>query len=325
VLIKRFSLDHKGGKKGVTLAELGQKYGVTRERIRQIEEAAFTALRKRIQTGVGKEVFDFLRTELDTAGGVKKEAAIREALEARFGESIGDLPLRFLLEVEGSFGFYSEDKDFHDFWYRGEKQREAAKTLIDRAGKYLAQHKDEALKARNFPAVIPALARETNVSESVGMNYLSISKKFGTSIYGDFGLTEWPEINPKTVRDRAYLILKEAKSPLHFREIAQLIKERRFDDKKVHASTAHNELIKDDRFVLVGRGIYGLREQGFTPGTAREVISKILKNEGPQHPQDLIKLVLKERLFKENTILLNLQNKKLFRRLEDGRYSAHQV
>jgi hypothetical protein len=325
VLVKRFSLDHKGGKKGVTLAELGEKYGVTRERIRQIEEAAFVALRKRIHSGVGKEVFDYLHSELESAGGIKRETVIREALERHFGEKIGELPLRFLLEMDGSFGFYSEDKDFHDYWYRGEKNREAAQNLIDKAGKYLAQHKEEVLHARNFPALLPALSREFTASEGVGMNYLSISKKFGTSIYGDFGLTDWPEINPKTVRDRAYLILKEAKKPLHFREIAELIKSRRFDDKKVHASTAHNELIKDERFVLVGRGIYGLREHGFTPGTAREVISKILKNEGPQHPTELVKLVLKERLFKENTILLNLQNKKLFQRLEDGRYSTHQA
>jgi len=83
----------------------------------------------------------------------------------------------------------------------------------------------------------------------------------------------------------------------------------------------HNELIKDDRFVLVGRGTYGLREFGILPGTAREVITHFLQNQYALASRDLVKLVLQQRQFKENTLLLNLQNRKYFKRLPDGKYT----
>src|SRR3989344_935159 len=324
VLAKRFSLDGKS-KRGMTLAQLGEKYGVPRERIRQIEEAAFGAVRKKIAAGAGREVFGYLREAVDNQGSVRKEDGLMKEVEERFGIKLQPLQLRFLLEADGSFGFYSEDKDFYDFWHRGPKALSAAKGLIDKTHRHLAQKKEEVLANKNFGAILPVLAKYFNVSDAVGLNYLAISKKFGVNQYGDFGLMEWPEINPKTVRDRAYLILKDAEKPLHFRDIADFIKERRFDGKSVHASTVHNELIKDGRFVLVGRGIYALAEHGFTPGAAREVIQRILKESGPLHPKNLVQLVLKERLFKENTVLLNLQNKKLFKRLSDGRYHVSQA
>ena len=68
---------------------------------------------------------------------------------------------------------------------------------------------------------------------------------------------------------------------LNFREISEAINRTNFVGRAAHPQTVHNELIKDPRFVLVGRGIYGLSEHGFKPGIAREIISQILKEEGP--------------------------------------------
>jgi hypothetical protein len=39
----------------------------------------------------------------------------------------------------------------------------------------------------------------------------------------------------------------------------------------------HNELIRNKDFVLVGRGIYALKEWGYEPGTVSHVIEAILK------------------------------------------------
>ncbi|MDP1689342.1 MAG: hypothetical protein Q8L47_04425, partial [bacterium] len=155
--------------------------------------------------------------------------------------------------------------------------------------------------------------------------HLSLSRKFGVNNYGDYGLTEWPEINPKTIRDRAHLVLKKSNKPAHFRDIAKQVGARKFDNRPVFASTVHNELIKDKRFVLVGRGVYGLTEQGYRPGTTREVIADILKLKGPLSASSVLKLVLSERQFKESTVLLNLQNRKYFRRLENGTYHVSEA
>jgi predicted Zn-ribbon and HTH transcriptional regulator len=138
------------------------------------------------------------------------------------------------------------------------------------------------------------------------------------------GLAEWAEIQPKTVRDRIYLALKKRGEPLHFRTIAQLINQPGVKVRPASAPTVHNELIKDGRFVLVGRGIYALAEHGYEPGTAKEVIQRVLKRQGPLRPRDVMLAVQKERLFKPNTILVNLQNKNHFRRQEDGTYKVRE-
>src|SRR3989344_992422 len=324
ILSRRFALVGPS-KGGLTLSELGEKYGVTRERIRQIEEAAFQSVRKKIKLGMGKPVFTFVKSYMDKQGGVASEESLLKEVSTEFGAELTPLQLHFLLEADDSYRFHSEDKDFRPFWFNDQKNFQLAKSLVQETYRHLKDRKDEVLRERNFEEVFPTIAKELNVPEAVSQNYLAISKKFGVNHYGDFGLFEWPEINPKTVRDRAYLVLKNLGRPLHFRDIATYIKERKFDDKNVHASTVHNELIKDNRFVLVGRGIYALAEHGYKPGTAREVIARILKSAGPLEVPELVELVLKERLFKQNTVMLNLQNKKLFRKLSDGRYHVNQA
>ena len=66
--------------------------------------------------------------------------------------------------------------------------------------------------------------------------------------------------------------------------------------------------------------MYSLAEFGYQPGTAKEVISSVLKKHGPLPSKEIIGLVKQQRFLKENTIIINLNNRKYFRRLNDGRY-----
>ena len=91
--------------------------------------------------------------------------------------------------------------------------------------------------------------------------------------------------------------------------------------KKAHIATTHNELIKDPRFVLVGRGLYALSEWGYINGIVKDVITKILDKSGPLTKKEIVEKVMKERYVKENTILVNLQNSKNFKKEKDGKYS----
>ena len=154
----------------------------------------------------------------------------------------------------------------------------------------------------------------------IDSNYASISKQFSANVFGEVGLVSWPEVTPRVVRDKAYLVLRRKCKPLHFEEIANLVTELGIDSKKTHPQTVHNELIKDGRFVLVGRGLYALREHGFEGGTVKEVIEKLLKSRGPLSSKEVVRLVNERKILKENTILLNLQSRKHFKRIEDGRY-----
>src|SRR5690606_1659451 len=108
-------------------------------------------------------------------------------------------------------------------------------------------------------------------------------------------------------------------SPVHFKEVAYLI--TKLFNREAHVATCHNELIKDPRFVLVGRGLYALTEWGYSSGVVRDVISEILKREGPLTKEEIIEKVLKERYVKENTILVNLQNSKNFKKDSENKYS----
>ena len=168
------------------------------------------------------------------------------------------------------------------------------------------------------------MATSSKLPREHAANYVKLSKRFVKSPFNDTGLADWSEVNPKTARDWAYLVLKRADRPMHFSEIAKLVGNHR-KQKYTNLQTVHNELIKDNRFVLVGRGLYGLREAGLIPGTAREIIAHVLKKEGPLHSREVVNRVREQRVLKEGTILINLQNKKYFECLSDGRYSVREA
>ena len=122
------------------------------------------------------------------------------------------------------------------------------------------------------------------------------------------------------MRDYAYLIIRRHGSPIHFREVAKIITD--VFKIKAHVATCHNELIKDPRFVLVGRGLYALSEWGYMSGVVKDVIRKIIEKNGPLTKAQIIEKVLKERYVKENTIIINLQNPKYFKKNKDSKYEV---
>lgn len=127
-------------------------------------------------------------------------------------------------------------------------------------------------------------------------------------------LTRWKILNPKTLKDKTIYVMKKEKVPMHFIDISNKISEYLWDSVKV--STIHNELIRNDEFVLVGRWIYALKEWGFKPGTVLDVIVWILeKNNSPMNTEDIAKKVLEVRNVKKTTIYMNLQNKDTIERV----------
>jgi DNA-directed RNA polymerase delta subunit len=120
--------------------------------------------------------------------------------------------------------------------------------------------------------------------------------------------------------DKIYLILKQEKKPLHYIEVAKLINDAVFDKKVAQPATVHNELIMDKKYILVGRGIYGLEEWGYMAGTVTEIIEAILKASGSMQKDDLIQKVLEQRMVRKTTIILSLSNKEKFSKLPTGEF-----
>ncbi len=312
-----------------TLAEIGDSKGITRERVRQIEAGALNDLNKLLQKNEGKAFVELVKAHLKNVGGIRRESLLFADLKtmvadpntANFGNKA-----RFLLEASKDLTFVPEDENVYSYWALNKADQKKAVGLVAKLVKFMKGKKSQVVSHADVDSLFSEAIKPHNLKDLVALNYISTSKEFHVNEYGDFGLAQWPEVNPRTVRDWAHLVLKKNEKPLHFQDIAKMInKVRKNSEKVAHPQTVHNELIKDNRFVLVGRGMYGLQEFGLMPGTAREVMARILKQNGPLTPKELLNLVLKERLLKKNTVMINLQNRKHFRRLDDGRYTVKSV
>ena len=161
--------------------------------------------------------------------------------------------------------------------------------------------------------------KEDGFSKDVLKNYLEVSIEIKQNTFLKWGAAKWKEISPKGTREKSYLVLKEAVKPLHFRDIAKKIDQYHLNKKKTHAQTVHNELIKDQNFVLVGRGIYALVEWGYKKGTVKDVIEEILKKSSKSlSREEILKKVLEVRRVKKSTIVINLNN--YFSKTMEGEY-----
>ncbi len=321
IIVGRFGLDKFDEPQ--TLAALGNRYGITRERVRQIEAHTSQILKKKIAGNpLLLDILERTKKFVKTSGGLAKEENLL-AHQRSFADGLTEPQLTLLLTVSGMFEYHPEDQHTWPFYFIDKANIKTALHTVDQFVKFLKSRKDEILTGR-FDEQFKAFVKKEGVAPAHLENYLQVSKKVATNPYGDTGLVEWPEIKPTTIRDRIYLILKKTGKPLHFETIAKTINEVGFGSRPALVPTVHNELIKDARFVLVGRGIYGLTEHGYEPGTAKEVIGRVLRKNGALKPQEIILAVQRERFFRPNTVLANLQNKDMFRRLADGSYQVRE-
>ena len=309
IVEQRFGLEDEERK---TLEAIGQVYGITRERVRQIEEDGFSKIRPKLEKY--QEVFQYFEGEIEKFGGLRKEDILLNSLAgSKFQNQVF-----FLLILGEKFQRFAENKVFHSLWAIDQNSFNFAKEVLDFLSKKLLEI--------NQPLSFANLLKKANLqfksltSRSL-QSYLEISKRIQPGIEGNYGLKDWPEINPRGVRDRAYLVFKKEKRPLHFAQVTRLINNSKFEkisQPPALIQTVHNELIKDQRFVLVGRGLYVLGEWGYQPGVVKDVISMILQEEKkPLTKEEIIDRVLKQRIVKVNTILLNLGH---FPKTANGKY-----
>ena len=314
VLVHRFGLAGKGERR--TLDSIGQEYGITRERIRQIENHSIAAVRASEAYTTFAPNWEDLKRAFSTLGGILAEETILSEL-AKGNEDRNHVI--FLLTVGRHFNDRREDTDYRARWFIDEQLAQAVETAL--AGLYESIEVNRLMPEDEFIELFGKLLKQQGVrgrgSEILG-RWLIISKRIGRNPLGEWGRIESPHVRIKNTRDFAYLTLKRHGSPMHFTEVAKGI-EKLFG-RETHPATTHNELIKDARFVLVGRGLYALKEWGYEPGVVRDVIKGILGREGALTRDEIIERVKRERYVKDATITVNLQNP-MFSRLQDGRYA----
>lgn len=300
-----------------TLEQIGEMLGITRERVRQLEKAVVTRLRTTAEQGSLPHIADFQAKVLELLRESGEAARVSD-LTAK----LTDKPSReeqarvaFLSQLSPELAVITEDDNFYYSIgvksVRDEKAIKAAVTkLID------------TIKQIGEPQTIGQIAKAAGLGTAEETAALASTSKHLATLNGRWGLIKWPMVNPKNIRDKIYVILKEHGKHMHFNEIAAAIKDSDFKRKDVTTQAIHNELIKDKRFVLIGRGIYALKEWGYEKGTVADIISEVLRaaNE-PLHRDEIVKRVLKSRFVKETTILLNLQGKPQFKRVAKATYA----
>ncbi|MFO0705183.1 MAG: HTH domain-containing protein [Candidatus Andersenbacteria bacterium] len=326
IVQKRFGLD---GTKPKTLESLGKSYGITRERVRQIENLSVKQLKKNGGESVAR-ANKIIHTTLTEAGGVMEQEALLDAILADENISATNrAAMLFLLNLSDEVTLFAETTKLKNLWASSRAAYDKLVVLMGKLESRLSTHGKplslqelhKTLSTTSEAGTSAATTPASPVSEAEIRAAIGASKTVAKNPFGEFGLVTWNEIMPKGVRDKAYLVVRREGKPLHFKKITEKINATKFDKRTAYPQTVHNELIKDKRFVLVGRGIYALKEWGYQPGTVAEVLTQILTaHGGPMERQELLKEVMKRRLVKRNTVLIGLQDKTRFVRLDGQRY-----
>lgn len=326
LLIERFGLNGANPK---TLQAIGNKYSITRERVRQLEADGVKKIAKIIETehapsSKGQKLIKQICEYFEENGGIISNEQIytyfkNDKKKAHY----------FMLAINlcGSLKFVRERGVFNKFWCFKKLDQKNLKNILNELVKILTENKATLTKEGLYEKLEETEFYKSNkekISKELVISVVNISNTLGYGLHG-IGLAKWRDITPKSLGDKAFIYLDYYEKPMHFSKIAQglLNEEKIFANKikKVNVHALHNELVKDSRFVLVGRGIYALSKFGFKKGTVSDVIVEFIKKAGkPVTKDEIMKEVLEKRLVNRSTVVITLNNKKLFKKTEDGMY-----
>ncbi|MEK7511319.1 MAG: sigma factor-like helix-turn-helix DNA-binding protein [Patescibacteria group bacterium] len=315
VLVYRFGLGTSADRE--TLEAIGERWGITRERVRQIEASGIEAVRNSKSFREASGAFGELSAYIESLGAIVPEDTLLKDLAA---DEKAKNRLRFMLVVGSEFFRERETDDFYARWHVDHQTADAVHSALTKL--YSSLDDEEVLSEGQIINKFLEELKGVNSAyqqEEILKRWLSISKTISSNPLAEWGKAHAPAIRTKGIRDYAYLVIKQKGDPMHFADVAKSIVD--VFGKKAHVATTHNELIKDSRFVLVGRGLYALAEWGYSPGVVRDVIKDVLKKK-PLTRDEVIAEVKKVRYVKDNTILVNLNDSRYFKRQKDGKYVA---
>lgn len=317
IIENRYSLNDRPH---ATLEKIGREFGVTRERIRQIEKNALKKLSRNVVNTRLHQFNQFGKTIIQKYEGVVVEEKLLSEILALVSDpkTIDPSALKLSLELDSNLEKMPNTINCYPYFKLKTLERKEINDVCERTIQYLSGKSD----TEGIEAILRMLETKTGKkwSKQFVLSCLELDRRIKVVKKG-IGLSAWRHINPRTLRDKIHYILNEIQKPLHYVEIANRISESRFDRKVINVQAVHNELIRDQDFVLIGRGIYALRRWGYEDGTVAEVISSILKEKGPLDREQVILEVLKKRQVKRITILLNLKNKPIFERVGRDAYA----
>lgn len=312
ILKKRYGLvDDRDAE---TLEHIGGDYGITRERVRQIVGDAMKTVSKLAASDGFKKAEDGIIFAIEKNNGIIEENEAIAILNPDGKKESNSI--KFIVECSKRIKAVSQKNLIERSWVVSDSALKQAKDV--------ARVAEDVLKRKNVPLggseISEKIAAELpGFSKEQALSFLKVLSRVKKNKFGKWGIHDWDDISPKGSREKIHLVLKEEGKPLHFTEIAKSIDKHGLSKKKTHPQTIHNELIKDDNFVLIGRGIYALREWGYYEGTIKDVIKNILsESKEPLPKEKILQSVFKVRKVKKTTVMINLNNPDFFKR--EGEY-----
>jgi Sigma-70, region 4 len=309
-----------------TLQSIGNDFKITRERVRQIEDVGIRKIGRIIKSSKLIEIQHAGETILKMHGGLLTRDRLVSAVINQLG-----------LDSTVSAGIIEVvlQSDFNISKSKPQLGTRTYFTLPEVSRKVVAEVYKEAVKSLKKRGDI---IENTVLYEMVKINLFAQFGKIDTllidatlDVYLDIvkgeekfvGLEKWKILNPATLKDKAIYILKKRKEAMHFVDITNSISEHFKEAVKV--ATIHNELIRNSEFVLIGRGIYVLKEWGYKSWTVLDVVVDVFtKAKTPLSTDDIVARVLKVRQVKTSTIYMNLQNRKYIERVGRNMYQLKQ-
>ena len=315
IISRRFGLN--GNKE--TLEQIGEMLSITRERVRQLEKAILIRLQISAEENEIPELAaaeKILIRNLTEMGRLAKLNDLADKVYGRDTTASERTGIYFIATFSKNLTVIEDNDKYNAAVGIAEYGDSLAiRTKVDQIVSLIRENKK--------PMTIDELDSKLNYEHPDHIKAVASISRLLATLNGMYGLAKWPAVNPKNIRDKIFVILESKKEPMHFSEIAKEIADSNFKRKNVTVQAIHNELIKDDRFVLIGRGIYALSSWGYKKGTISDIIKSILeKSAKPMTREEIVKQVLKTRKVKETTILLNLQNKKLFKKIDKNSYTV---
>ncbi len=335
ILIARFGLD---GQKPKTLEAIGKEFGITRERVRQIEVASFQKLKKSEKSESVLKIFKKAVAVIENQGyflGVK-------GFEKKFFRGkvtlLQENRLKIILNSCQDFSYVKTTSKMNGFWYL--QKEEVNPKIINNLHKCLLDY----FKNIGEPVGLTKIVRDfekadfcreeeynflfnKGLTKNIIKTILQNSKLIEANILDEWGLASWKLIKANGLKERSYLIFKKYQKPLHFRELTELINKHFTSQRVALPETVCNVVIYFDDFVAVESGIYAPSEWKIFDEELKNEIVLFLENKNKKAGKnifvdrdEIIKYIREKRGddIKTFVIQANLFDKNLFSRRGKG-------
>lgn len=313
------------------LASIGRDFGITRERVRQLKEKSIKrVLRNFEQQNYKKEFFQFLKERTNSLS-FRSENYLEKILLYEDKFAVFEIRIiQFLIQIHPEIPYYPEDQNYYSYFATKKEAFISAQHALNRIKNYFEKnkkkiHPEEVILHITEQEIKNHFHKKPSLEEE--LEIISLIRVLAKNPFGYFGHIQHHLINPKALKHKIFLILHNAKKPLHYSEIYQILEKlsQQSEDsfipnawrKQYTVESIKNELIKNKEFVFVGKGSYGLKEWGLEQGSAKDLLFKMLKKEKKISLEMLWKKISNLRNIKKTSFLIYLKSSPRIK-IQDG-------